>query len=168
MDSKEYRETKAQIKTTFKSDKKACKSLSDNANDICIADAKGKENIALAELNQKHKPTLDTQYKLSMAKGEAAYNVAIQKCDDLAGNPKDVCKAEAKAALTTAKADSKMQLKSADVNNKAHDAKKDIRSEAAADKRAAQLKVEEAKCDELVSTAKDLCLASANSKFGKS
>jgi hypothetical protein len=46
-----------------------------------------------------------------MAKAEADYDVAKEKCDDQSGNAKDVCKKDAKAAFTSAKADAKSTRK---------------------------------------------------------
>jgi len=91
MSSTDFSASKTRIKTEYKTDKKGCESLASNAKDICVAEAKGKEAVALAELDNSYKPTLKTQYKLRLAKGEAAYDVAKQKCDDLSGNLKDVC-----------------------------------------------------------------------------
>jgi hypothetical protein len=178
MTSTDFSTSKTRIKADYKADKKGCASLASNAKDICIAEAKGKEAVALAELDNSYKPTQKTRYKVSVAKGEAAYGVAKEKCDDLSGNPKDVCVKEAKAALTAAKADATVQMKtsaanttankkSADANAKASSEKKEVRADAAADKRAAELKVATEKCDALASTAKDTCLADAKAKFGK-
>ncbi|TXT36384.1 MAG: hypothetical protein FD135_4310 [Comamonadaceae bacterium] len=178
MSSTDFSASKTRIKAEYKTDKKSCESLASNAKDICVAQAKGKEAVALAEMDNSYKSTLKTQYKVSIAKGEAAYDVAKQKCDDLSGNPKDVCKKEAKAALTSVKADANVQMKTsaantkanektADANARASSDKKEVRADASADKRAAELKVAEEKCDALASTAKDTCLAAAKAKFSK-
>jgi hypothetical protein len=178
MSSTDFSASKTRIKADYTTEKKACDSQAGNAKDICVAGAKGKENVALAELDNSYKPTLKTQYKVGVAKGDAAYEVAKQKCDDLSGNPKDVCVKEAKAALTTAKADAKVQMETAAANSKANEKvtdanakasteKKEVRTDAAADKRAAELKVAEEKCDAMASTTKDACMAAAKAKFGK-
>lgn len=178
MSSADFSTSKARIKTEYKADKNVCAPLAGNAKDICVAEAKGKESVALAELDNSYKPTLKTQYKVRIAKGEAALDVAKQKCDDLSGNPKDVCVKEAKAALTSAKADATLQMKTSsanitanektvDANAKGSSDKKAARADAAADMRAAELKVAEEKCDVLASTAKDNCRAEAKAKFGK-
>ncbi|HEY8904988.1 MAG TPA: hypothetical protein VIM63_03015 [Rhodoferax sp.] len=167
MSSSDFSASKTRIKTEYKADKKGCASQAGNAKDICVAEAKGKEAVALAELDNSYKPTLKTQYKVSVAKGEAAYGVAKQKCDDLSRNPKGVCVKEAKAALTTAKADATVQMKTSATNATASSDNKEVRADATADKRAADLKVAEEKCDALASTAKDDCMAAAKAKFGK-
>jgi hypothetical protein len=167
MSSTDFKTSKNRIEAEYKTGKKICASLAGNAKDICVAEIKGKEAMALAELDHSYKPTLDTQYKVHVSKAEAVYEVAKQKCDDLSGNPKDVCVKEAKAALTSAKADATVQMKTSEANAKAGNSNKEIRADAAAEKRAAELKTAEEKCDALASTAKDTCLAAAKAKFGK-
>ena len=90
--------TKAEIKTAddriaadFKSAKAGCNSMKANAKDICVAEAKGKEKVAKAELNVQKKDTAKARSDVRVAKADAEYGVAKEKCDDLAGNPKDVC-----------------------------------------------------------------------------
>jgi hypothetical protein len=174
----DFSANKTSIKTAYAADKKVCASLTSNAKDICIAQAKGKEAVALAELDDSYETTLKTQYNLRVAMGEATYDVAKQQCDDLAGNPKDVCVKEAQAALTVAKANATVQMKTSAANNialekamesnaKANSETKEVRADAAADKRAAQLRVAQEKCDAFASTSKDTCLATAKANFGK-
>ena len=100
-----YRAEKDRIEADYKSAKANCESLSGNSKDVCVAEAKGKEKIAKAELNARHKSTPKNQYDVQAAKAEAAYEVAKEKCDDRTGNDRDVCVKEAKAAETRAKAD---------------------------------------------------------------
>ena len=178
MSSTDYQAAKAKIKSEYKVEKKSCASLAGNAKEICKEVADGKENVALAELENSYKPTQKTQYKVLIAKSEANYEVAKQQCHDQAGNPKDVCIKEAKAAKTAAKADASVQLKTAainagahekssDVQNKASSQKAEVRSDATAEKREAQYKVEKEKCDAFAASAKDNCLTQAKVNFGK-
>src|SRR5512141_3042333 len=81
----------------YKIDKDACASLSGNAKDICVAEAKGKANVAKAEAEAAYKHTPKARENARIAHAQANYNVAIEKCDDLAGNRKDVCVKEAKS-----------------------------------------------------------------------
>ena len=163
----DYKASKARIKDDYSTGKKNCNAQSGNARDICVAEAKGKESVALAELENSYKPTLKTQYKVRTEQAEATYDVAKQKCDDLSGNPKDVCVKEAKAARTAAKADAEVQMKTTKTNADAKSDNKEVRTDAAADTRAADLKVAEEKCDALASSTKDACMADAKAKFGK-
>lgn len=53
-------------------------------------------------------------YKAHVAKAKADYKIAEEKCDDLTGKPKEVCKAEAKAVMIAAKADAKAKMETLD------------------------------------------------------
>ena len=92
-----------------------------------------------------------------MAKAESAYAVAKEKCDDQAGNAKDVCVKEAKAVETKALADAKMGKEIGEA-----------KTDAAADKRDADYNVAVEKCNALAGDAKTSCTAAAKAKFGKS
>ena len=167
MSSSDFNAGKSRLQSDYKTEKAACSSRAGNAKDICMAEAKGKEDVAKAELEHSYKPTLKTQYQVNVAKGEATYELAKQKCDAMSGNPKDVCIKEAKSALTAAKADATVQKKTAEANSMASRENKETRANASADKRAAELKVAEEKCDALSLNAKDNCMAAAKAKFGK-
>jgi len=168
MAHEDYNASKDRIAAEYKSGKAGCASLSGNANDICVAEAKGREKIAFADLEASYKPTRKTHYEARAAKAEADYAVAKERCDDLAGNAKDVCVKEAKAAEATAKADAKAQMKTADANATANKKTADARKDATADKLDAEYAVAKEKCDTYAGGAKDHCLVQAKAQFGKS
>jgi len=156
MTKAEYQAEKSRISADYKADKAACASLAGNTKDICIEEAKAKENIAHAELEYSYSGKPSDQTKLLEVKAKSAYAVAKEKCDDQAGNAKDVCVKEAKAIEIKALADAKM-------GKQIGEAKKD----AAEDKRDADYKVAVEKCDAMVGNAKDSCIAAAKVNFGK-
>jgi hypothetical protein len=144
-----------------------------------MAEAKGKENVAKAELEGSYKPTKKTRYNVSIAKAQADYSVAREKCDDKAGNDKDVCIKEAKAAQIAANADAKALLKTTDANQVARDKtaaarmtasekRAAARQDAATDKRNAEYAVAKAKCDTFADDAKAACVKEAKVRFGQS
>jgi hypothetical protein len=178
MSKDEYKAGKEKISAEYKTAKAACGSLSGNASDICVADAKGKEKVAKADLEVSYKPDVKTRYEAGIARAEATYAVAREKCDDQPGNAKDVCVKEAKSAEVAAKADAKAQMKTTDANVTANektaearsDASKEkavARKDAAVDKRDAEYKVAKEKCDTYSGSAKDSCLNQAKTNFGK-
>ena len=178
MSKSDYEASESKIEADYKSDKAACASLSGNAKDICKAEAKGKMKVEQAELEARYKPSAKTHYEARVAKAEADYAVARERCDDLTGNKKDVCIKEAKAAQTAAKADAKMQMKTSDANataketsqearNKASGQAAEARKEAAEDKSDARYQVEKEKCDQYSGMRKDQCLDQAKMHFGK-
>jgi hypothetical protein len=152
----------------YKSDRDACGSLSGNAKDICVAEAKGKDSVAKADAQAAYKNTPAARQSARIALADANYNVAKEKCDDLTGNPKDVCVKEAKAALVKAKANAKVDRVAADTGQDAADKQADARKEARDDKREADYKVATEKCDALAGAAKDACISSAKMHYGKS
>jgi hypothetical protein len=167
MSKSDYKAGQDKIAAEYKLAKAGCKSLSGNANDICEADAKGKEKIAKADLEASYKPTPKNHYEARVAKAEAGYAVAKEKCDDVAGNTKDVCLKEAKAAETVAMADAKAQMKTSDANATATEKSDDAHKDATADKMDAQYKVAKEKCDDMAGNAKDVCVKAAKAHFGK-
>lgn len=152
----DYKAAKIRIGADYKADKATCGSLAGNAKDICVEEAEGKEKIALAELEYSYTGKPADHNKVMKAKADAAYAVAKEKCDDLAGNPKDVCVKEAQALQAKALADAKLDKKVGEAETDASQAKAD-----------ADYKVAAEKCDALAGDAKAGCISSAKARFGK-
>lgn len=152
----EYKAGKTRISADYKADKAACAAMSANAKDICVQEAKAKEMVARAELEYSYSGKAGDQTKVLEAKARSAYAVAKEKCDDKAGNAKDVCVKEAKAVEVKALADIKMGKKIGEAKKEASD-----------DKRDANYQVAVEKCDALAGNAKTNCVAAAKAKFGK-
>jgi uncharacterized membrane protein YqiK len=174
----DYKAGQNKIAAEYKLAKTNCALLSGNPKDICVAEAKGKEKVGLADLEASYKPTREHRYDASIAKAKADYAVAMERCDDKAGNAKDVCVKEAKAAKTTAAADAKALLKTSDANatadkksaeahSKANEQATDANKDATAAKLDAEYKVAKEKCDTLAGNAKDVCVNEAKVRFGK-
>jgi hypothetical protein len=152
----------------YKIDNDACSSLSGNAKDICVAEAKGKDSIAKADAEAAYENTPKAREHARAARAQAGYDVSMEKCDDLAGNGKDVCVAEAKAALVKGKADAKVDRVTSDTREDATAKQAAVSKEASADKRDAEYKVAIEKCDALAGAAKDACVSNAKAQYGKS
>ena len=106
----EYKAAEKNIGAEYKSAKANCASLAGNAKNVCIAEAKGKEGVAKAELKTRYKPSRQSDYDITVAKAQADYLVAKEKCGDRAGKAKGLCVKEAKTALKRARSDAKEQL----------------------------------------------------------
>lgn len=189
MTKNQYKSHVKSIESEYKVDKAGCDSSAGNAKDICVAEAKGKQSIAKADLESNYKPSIKTRYDARVAKADADYSVAIEKCDDKAGNDKDVCVKEAKATKVHQIADAKTQMKSknanaeaseksgdaqavaneksGDANAKAAETKADARKDATIEKRAADYAVAKEKCDALAGSVKDKCISDAKLRFGQ-
>jgi len=178
MSKADYKAAQDKISAEYKTTRSSCGSLSGNPRDLCITEAKGKESVANAELDASYKPSNKANYEVRIAKADADYALAKERCDDLAGNTKDVCLKEAKAAEVAAVADAKVQLKSsnanatanektADARGTANEKKVEARQDAAIDKRDAQYGVAKEKCDSYSGNTKDRCLEQAKQTAGK-
>ena len=163
----QYKADKDRVEAQYKADRDQCKSLKGNAEDVCKAEAKGKEKVAKAELEARYKNTDKARYDARVARADAAYDVAKEKCDDMSGNQKDVCVKEAKAAHTKAKADAKVAKADNDSGRKAAEKRADARQDAREDTRDAQYKVAVEKCDAMKGAAKDQCVKDAKMHYGK-
>jgi hypothetical protein len=102
-----YKAEKDRISATYKADRAACDALNGNAKDVCVEEAKGKQDVAQAELEYKQSGKASDRNKMALAKADADYAVAKERCDDKAGNDKDLCIKEAKSAQAKARADVK-------------------------------------------------------------
>ncbi len=101
------------IDADFKAARAGCDAKAANAKDICVAEARGKERIAKAELAARNKPGERTRYNVSVAKAEADYAIAKEKCDEKTGNDRSACVKEARAAQALAKTDARGQMPTA-------------------------------------------------------
>jgi membrane-bound lytic murein transglycosylase len=93
------------IEDTAKADKKACKSMSGNAKDVCEAEAKAKEKVAKADLEYQYSPTERNRVKAADMKAEAQYEVAKERCEDQKGTAQSTCKKDAKEHEKAARAE---------------------------------------------------------------
>ena len=76
----EYKAAKDTIEADYKASKEKCNALTDNAKDICVKEAKGHEDVAKAELEAQYKPSTKAAYKARVARADADYAIAKEKC----------------------------------------------------------------------------------------
>ena len=135
MTSIEYGTAQEQIQTNYEAAMAACERLIDNTHDndivgrtadadstkmgeiafqgssnakgICTEEATGKRDVALAELEYRRSGAQDDRVKLDVAKADAAYDVAKQKCDEATPNANSTCVEDAKAEAARAKAEAR-------------------------------------------------------------
>jgi hypothetical protein len=162
-----YATAKRTADAQYAIDREACSSLAGNAKDICIAEAKAKNDVTRAEAAVAYQNTAATRENARVARARAEYDVAIERCDDLAGNRKDVCLKEAKAALVRAKADARVDRVAATPRESATTKARDAVKEAEAEKRDADYKVAVEKCAVYAGPAKEACVGNAKLQFGK-
>jgi len=155
-----------------------CDTLAGNAKDICEKEADGRRWIDAAEFAANREPSEQHTYDLRIAKADAAIGVAKERCDDLSGNPEDVCRQEAERAFETAKAEATLQLKLSDAdavarratneaNKEAAETSQDAREDAAEVEHDAALSVAKEKCDRFANDERSDCIDSAKAAYAK-
>ena len=178
MSDDQFNASKRKSTAEYEGAKAACADLSGNARKICLTDASGKREVAAAELMSRFKPSDDASYKLRVTQADADYALATQKCEDRAGNVKDVCMKVARASEVTALADAKAQLKTTQANltaqeeidkaqSVANEKGVEARKEATAEKTNANYAVAKEKCAALAGDAKSSCVKEALISFSK-
>jgi hypothetical protein len=168
MNKADYKAEKSRIDATQDADLVRCKQFSGNANDICKLEVNGAQKVAMADLDSRNKGTKEAAYDARVVRAKTSYDVAKEKCDDLAGNDKDVCVKAAKSAEVAALADAKANKKIVAANVKANDAAVDAKTDASKEKREADYKLATEKCGSLAAESKEACLADAKRHYGKS
>jgi hypothetical protein len=86
-------------------------------------------------------------YHAAMSQADMEFKTAKEKCDSLAGNPKNICFAEAKGALSVAKANAEAEYQGTEP----------ARLKAAKSKVEAEYRVANELCNDLSGNKKDVC-----------
>jgi hypothetical protein len=151
-----HRTAKDAVATSYKAEQDSCKQTSGNARDICSEQAKSRRGVALAEIEYRQSGKPVDAVKVAMARADGAFAVAKEKCDDLKGQPKSLCRTEAATAHQKSKADAKLATTVSEA-----------RSDAVEDKTAAERKLAEAKCDAMAGSAKTQCASDLKARSTK-
>lgn len=162
----EYRLDHEKAQAAYKLEWNSCRKLQGNARDACKVEARGHFQIAKAEVEARHKRTPKHEDKVKLARAEAAFRLASEKCEDLGGNAKDVCKLDAKATWVAARSEARLSRASVDkgvYSRQATIERKDAREDTADALYAAAKE----RCDALSGEAKASCVGAAKKKFGK-
>jgi len=72
-----------------------CDAYVANARDVCLAEARGRQSVARAELRAQYQPGARNLRRVLRARADAIYAVAIERCDDEKGEDKIACVREA-------------------------------------------------------------------------
>lgn len=94
----QYRAGREQISAAYKADRARCDALQGNAKSVCAEEAKGKEKVAKAELEQQVKPSDRQERKLAETRIDVVYDVARQKCRDQQADVRAACLEQARKA----------------------------------------------------------------------
>lgn len=75
-----YKVAQQRIEQQGKAQRKACERLQASAKDVCVAQAKGREDTAKAQLEAQYKPSPEAEKLVKFKAADADYNVAKARC----------------------------------------------------------------------------------------
>jgi hypothetical protein len=151
-----FRAAKIQADDTFKSARAKCNEMSGNPKSVCIEEAKATQKRMHADAEAKYENTPKAYLKARIAGADADFAVAKERCNAKTRNEKDLCLEEARAMHTKAV-----------VSAKSNEEIREVRKEAAEDKREADYRVEIEKCERLGGSTKEACVAAVKAQYGK-
>lgn len=151
-----YQQARDAVDASYKDARDRCDALAGNPKDVCVAQAKAVRVHGREEARARYEDTLQAYTRARMRIAAAEYDRDKARCAGFAGNDKDVCLAQAKAALVAAQADARADRKTIQARNEARDDKLD-----------AAWKVARERCAAFAGAAKDQCLANAKVELGK-
>lgn len=151
-----YQQARDLAAANYKNARAQCDAVTGNPKDVCVAEAKAARVRTEEEARAKYEDTLKAYTRARLRIADANYDRDKTRCAGLVGNDKDVCQAQAKAALVAARADAKADQKTIEARNEARDDKVD-----------AAWKVAMERCDAFAGAAKDQCVSDAKVQFGK-
>ena len=151
-----YQQAKARANDIYRAERARCNVLAGIPKDICVAEAKARQVHAEQDAWARYKDTLGAYTKARMNIAAANYRLDKARCAALAGNDRDVCLKQARAARIAAEADAKADKKTIEARADARD-----------DKRTAEYKVALEKCDAFAGAVKDNCVSTAKAQFGR-
>jgi hypothetical protein len=151
-----YQQARDAAGAAYKNARARCNAITGNPKDVCVAEAKAARVQAEESARARYEDTLKGYTRARVRIASANYDRDQARCAGMTGNDKDVCKAQAKAALVAAQADARADQKSIEARNEARD-----------DKLSAAYRVEMEKCDAFAGAAKDQCVAAVRAAFNK-
>lgn len=166
MERAEYRAQRERIQADYEALEARCKPLRGNERDLCQVRAQGTRMIARAQLDAVAKPGPRSSEKVQLARADAAYAYERERCDELRGNDRDVCRKDAKAALATARASAKAATAAARDGADPDESMK-RRNAARREQADALYAAGKERCDALDGQARDLCMSDLKKRMGR-
>lgn len=105
--------TQQRIEADYRAARERCSALAGKAQDICLAEAKAKQRIALTEADARVKNTPRARYDARVARAEAEYQVAKERCVERAAG-KEACLRDAESVEQRAKAEANAEWRAAE------------------------------------------------------
>jgi|GEM_PF-5878293 len=170
MDRTEYNTARQRMAADTQVRQDKCRALTANARDVCRMEARGFERIARADLEALYRPSEQAHFKARVARADAAYAVAREKCNDLAGQARKVCQKDAKGVQVRAVEDAKVaqvQARPGDTPAAKNAAVAEALKHAAAERRKADFDAARERCSALAADLQAKCLDDAKRVYSQ-
>ncbi|GAB2816883.1 hypothetical protein GCM10027276_17450 [Comamonas piscis] len=109
MSEEEIRAETNRIAAQYSTAMAHCQTLQGNDKQVCVEDAKGSQRVAQAERDAKLLGDADHNYQVRIARADADYRVAKERCNEMRGDAVGVCKIDAQAAYLKAQQDAQVK-----------------------------------------------------------
>lgn len=109
MSAEEARAETQRIALQYEQTMAHCRTLQGNMREICEEDAKGSRRVAQAERDLKLQGGAEHEYQVRLARAQADYRVAHERCNDMRGEAVKVCKRDAEQAYLRAQQDARIR-----------------------------------------------------------
>ncbi|MEO8626568.1 MAG: hypothetical protein ABI612_00500 [Betaproteobacteria bacterium] len=162
--AEEYKASLLRTDADYRVAREKCDAMAGTTKSICVAESKAAEKRAKADAEATYKNTDRARYDARIAGAEADYMVAKERCQEKAGNARDVCVQEAKANLERAHADASVAASDAKTTPSAQAVQggSEDRGPAVGEQQATR-----AQCENLTGNARDECLTEADAGEGR-
>ncbi|QMV73402.1 hypothetical protein HS961_11475 [Comamonas piscis] len=109
MSDEEIRAETNRIAAQYSTAMAHCQTLQGNDKQVCVEDAKGSQRVAQAERDAKLLGDADHNYQVRIARADADYRVAKERCNEMRGDAVGICKIDAQAAYLKAQQDAQVK-----------------------------------------------------------
>lgn len=166
MSREDHQARKERIEADYKAARQQCDGMKGNAKDVCMAQAKGKNEVVKAQLEAQRDPGPKRDSHVQKKQAEADYNVARQKCDDLRHVARDACRNDAKATYEHAKDQAKVAPAAEGKGVRSDQSQRDGRQARNASTDTEYAAARE-RCGTLSPQARDNCMNEVRKRFSK-
>lgn len=98
----EYLQLKNSVLEDYEHAEKACNRLNPDAHKLCMVEANGEKRNGLAKLFSAYKPSANALYQELTISANAAYAIALAKCNGIEVKDKSTCWTSAEATKINA------------------------------------------------------------------
>jgi len=102
------------IDADFEAARERCDDLAGQAKDVCLAEARAERRIRKVEVAARGQGTSKAWYDAHIARAEAEFGVAKERCGIRAGNERAACIADARAGEARAKEEARLARQEAE------------------------------------------------------